>query len=330
MKKHWLVGIFFLTTSLLASDEDCSQLLQTNLQRHIDEIGQLEEQYHRTLGIFSNPFDFVWKPEEGERLFARLMLRKERGDWVSGPLETINTELKIPASYNEEVVQHIIEDARSSLESQGMEQMDLQSNLLALKYAKEYLRRFEVREAVDRDGEKIVEVEEGLERSEEEPQPPRYPKMPESYQPHTKDFPEGGGKQKPFRVAEVNFKTSYFGGRYYGEILRNSSNPLNTGALPIPPEQPGKYRETPKAMILRPLGERELPLYLPSGYRPLQPDDARASIVTNQSGGYDLKLKEDLPEVTIPADRRQWHKNDAPHFRVLCSSRRFPGRPVAG
>ena len=311
MKKWLSAAVFFFSVSSFAAEEDCSELLQTAIQRQADEIEQLQVEYRKVLGIFVDPFDLVWSPEEGERLFARLTVHKEGKDWIPGPLGVINTELKkslvFSVSYDEEMVGRLLSDIRSSLGKDGTERMDRQSNLLALKYIREYLRRFEKKqEIIDRDGERIEETKQEKEDSpkpkeQQTPQPPpRYPKLPKSYKPFTKDVSQTGGEQTPYRVAEVNFKAKLFVGRRYGEILRYAPEPFNEGVLPLAQRQPGKFKKTSRKMIVHTLGEREVTLFLPSGYRPLQPSDARASIFVEESGGYVLRLKANLSEVVIP------------------------------
>ena len=305
--KKWFLAISLLANPLFANENDCLELLQTTIQQQVKKIGQLESKYQKNLGIFSNPFDFVLTAEEAEKLFDRLKVRRKDGEWVESPLGVINTELKKihvhSPSYDSEMVTSLIDEIGSSLKVKGMEQMDWQSNLLALQYVREYLRRFDNnRKVVDREGRSVEKPEkpEKPEKQEQQEEEPQYPEIPDSYKPQTDELSEQSNKTVPYRLAETNFRTQYFVGKRYGEIRRHSPMPFGTGALPIPSGQSGAFKETPKEMILRPLGRREMPLFLPSGHRPLQPSDSRASIVVEDSGNYTLKLKEDLPEVTVP------------------------------
>ena len=311
MKRSFAVVLFSLVGVLPADERDCTELLLPSLQRQADEVEELEAEYRQTLGIFANLFDFVLSAEEGDRLFARLAIRQWGDDWVESPLGAINRELKrIHAGsydYNPEMAESIVADIRSSLGNPEMERMDLQGNLLALWYVREYLRKFDDgAEVVDRDGEKIPEPErpgqsEGVDKPEKgEPPPPEYPEMPDSYKPFTKELSQGGGDQTPHRVVEANFKTGFFVGKRYGEISRHSPMPFQVGILPVAPGQPGKFKETSKEMLVRTFGKREVALFLPSGHRPLQPSDARASIVTEDSGVHTLRLKGDLSRVVVP------------------------------
>ena len=298
----FVVTALLSTMPIFAAEDDCEELL---IKRQVDEVGQLEEEYLQTLGIFDNPFNFVWSTEDGERLFARLTQRRDGEDWVDSPLGIVNTELKRLNTdspvYEGAMIQDVLDDVRTSLDDKGMEKMDLQSNLLALQYSKEYLRRFQTEEEiVDRDGEKIEVDETEQQQEEQPPSPPEYPEMPKEYRPFTKDLPQGGENQTPFRVAEVNFKAKLFAGRHYGEIIRHAQMPFKAGVLPIRSRQPGQFEETQREMIVRTLGKREVTLFLPSHHIPLQPSDARGTLLADESGGYILKLKEDVAEIAIP------------------------------
>lgn len=297
--------------SSIGNHQSPANSLQSKIQSHESEIKNLIGEYTKKLGPFSDPFAMAWSPEQGERIFRRLAVRQRDGGWADSSLAIVNRELKKAysgkSSYNEELVKWIIEDANYWLRQTQIDRADLQSNLLALKYATEYLRRFkEPEKVVDRDGEKREtkpneKQEKQKQDQEEQDQPPEYPELPKEYKPFTKDTQnQSGGKQKQHRVAEVNFKTPFFAQRHFADVVRGASLPFQEAVLPVTPIQPAKSRSTGTEMTVRTFGKRNVDLFLPPGFKPLQPTDPRALIARSDTGGYSLELRENLSEVHIP------------------------------
>lgn len=290
---------------------------QEHLKSEQTAVHALIDQYMAKLGVYNDPFASAWTPEVGERIFQRLLTRPRNGRMRNSPLALINSTLKKGYSqsrhYNERLVRTLMKDAQDLLIAEDVPRQELQSELLALRYTLEYIGRYKDPEkVVDRDGkpeEKKDEKKEEKkdEKKEEEEQneqdsDPEYPETPEQYEPKTKDTENKPGKkkQKQHRVAETNFKTPFFGQRYFSEIVRGAKSPFREGILPSPPPPPGEHMDTTHEMVVRTFGKRQVPLFVPSLKRPLQPSDPRAQIKRTPGGGYVLELKEDLPEIKIP------------------------------
>ena len=317
--------LFFLLALIFedgnASPKKCKELLspaptdplQVKILEHESQIKKLMGEYEQKLGPYRDPFALVWTPEEGDKIFTRLSERPQEDDeWIESSLSIINKELRgiyrNKDGYDENLVDWIVKDAASWLNQSQADRVDLQSNLLALKYTTEYLRRFkETEKIIDRDGEKQKgksgekQKDQQGEQQQDQDQSPEYPDLPKEYKPFSKDTKQGqGGKQKKHRVAEVNFQTPFFVQRYFSDIVRGRTLPFQEALLPTTPSSPSRTRKTGFEMTVRTFGKGRVDLFLPSGFKPLQPSDPRASISRSESGGYSLELKDNLPEVHIP------------------------------
>ena len=300
---------------LLASPGDAkvSSVSQEKIKSHEVQIKSLIHEYMQKLGPFYDPFAMAWTVEEGHRIFQHLLAYPKNGQQTESSFSRINQELKraytgaIP--YNEKLVQSLMDDTAYWLTQSRVHQAGLQSNLMALYYATEYLGRFkELPSAVDRDGEKIApekgqknDKEKKEKQEKQEDAPPQYPELPTKYRPFTKDTQNnGGGTQKKYRAAEVNFKTPFFSQRYFSSVVRRASLPFQETVLPgmLPP--PSKFQSSGNEMIVRTFGAKKVGLFLPPGFKPLQPSDPRALILRSETGGYILELQSHLPEVHIP------------------------------
>lgn len=307
-----------------AAPDDCNSVLdrlglpklaasqQANIKSLELTLRTLVLKYGEKLGPFQDPFAMVWTPEQGERLFQRLTVRAKVDRWAASPLYIMNFNLRKtysrPRQFNERLIQWVIDDTTRTIDSYELERIDLQSNLLAIKYALEYIRRYKEPEAiVDRDGEK--EAPPAKPKDPEKPKqpempeqdsPPEHPDLPKGYKPHTKDTSKQNGKQKKHRVAEVNFEAPYFIQRYYSVIDRRAPLPFLEANLPSLPTNPPRNQSTGRELTYRTFGKREVDMFLTTKYRPLQPSDARATITALPSGGYRLTLTADLPEIRIP------------------------------
>ena len=292
--------------------EDSPQ--QRKIKEYESQIKNLMDRYTQTLSPFHDPFLMAWTPEKGADIFHRLSLRSKDDQWINSSLAVINQELKNTQandqSYNEELVQWVIDDALYWLKPPQTNQTDLQSNLLALKYATEYLRRFKTTEViVDLNGTKTNIEKENTKENEEPPEearlrlpsPPGYQNLPKEVRPFTKDLKNrDSGEQQKYRIAEVNLKTPFFSQRYYANIARSASHPFQETILPITFPQPSQSKSTGTELIVRTFSKKKVDLFLPPGFTPLQPTDPRASITHSETDSYTLELKEDLPEVHIP------------------------------
>ena len=297
---------------LLSSHKDAKATgpLQEKIQNHEAQIKGLIHEYSQKLGPFNDPFAMAWTFEQGHRIFQHLLRYPKSGTQTESSFSMINQELKRAyrggSSYNEKLLQSLIDDTAYGLTQPRLKKVDMQSHLLALQYATEYLRRFkEPSSVVDRDGERITPPKEETNRNKkkkkEEDQPPEYPDLPKEYRPSTKDTESGeGGTQKKYRVAEVNFKTPFFAQRYFSNVVRGAPLPFQETLLSEMLPQPSKFQSSGNEMIVRTFGAKKVDLFLPPGFKPLQPSDPRALILRSETGGYILELNNDLSEVHIP------------------------------
>ncbi len=317
-------------------DVHADKELQVLIQSDEKAIRELMKEYSSRLGPFQDPFAIAYSVEQGDRIFQRLLVRAREQKWVNSPLTVINTTLKIvdkgPRAYNRKLVLWLLNDVTNSLHQTNIDRVDLQSNLVALKYANEYLRRYkEPDAAVDRDGKSEEPKKEEPKKQQQQPKPqpsqppppPEYPELPKEYKPFTKETPPSGdGKQPPpFRLAEVNFKTALFGQRYFSVIVRGAQNTFQMATLPMAPATPAKYHDTGREMIIRTLGRNKVDLFLPPLFKPLQPSDPRAVISRTDSGGYVLETSGDMSEVQIPLTEDN-------NISMLSHVRDFYTRPV--
>lgn len=315
------IPILFCQEGFTAEDQE--RISQSQIRKQESEIRNLVDQYAKTLGPYQDPFAWVFNPEQGNQLFQRLSMRPAptevsaqsepptHGSWVESSLGKIRNRLQQDTSslgtsskpvYDDTLVESILVDARSLLPASPNDQdyTELQSNLLALKYTQEYLRRYKI--VRPEDNPEVPKEKKSKEQSETEL---KYPELPKDVQnlDEISQFilaiaPAGNLKQN--RIGEVNFKTPFFSQRYFSEINRLGSVPFREVPLPTTFLSPGKFRDTGRELILKLIGKKKVDLFLPPQYVPVQPSNPRASISRSESGGYVLSVQGDLEEVHIP------------------------------
>ena len=311
LKKILFFILFFLSWSTWATD--CERFLD---QKEDDLLASLQSQidaYVDTLAPFEDPFRLVFTEDEGASLFQRLLRREETpGKWKDSPLvgalDVFQAYYLGQKELDREFVLSLLKETERALKNKRAHQLDLQSNLLALRYAHDYVYRFKTPEVViDREGQqtKPDEKEKGdkkKQKKQEEDIPPEYQELPKEYQPHTKNLlgNEGASSKKKHVIAEVNFKTLYFGQRFFSEIVRGVPHPFRQTSLPIGLQTPSRSITTGKEMIVRTYGKSPVSLFLPTGHKPLQPTDPRAKISRAETGEYILTLTEPFDEIHIP------------------------------
>ncbi len=261
-----------------------------------------------------DPFSRVFSLEQGTAIFERLSIRKQaNGVYVKSSLAQVNDALKHWHARNPEIdlelIQAVLDDADKVITSSGYSLIERQSNLLALRMLGDYLHRFEVPvEVLDRDGEKPEKKGEEKTPSQHKAEPklksqPSYQETPKGYEPNTKDTEKGnekGSKEDQYIIAEANFATPFWGQAYYSEVVRGAAVPLQDIDLPMFFKAPASSSATGKEMVVRTYGKKQVRLFLPPGFQPLQPTDPRARILRGANGGYELKMSEDLGEVRVP------------------------------
>ena len=307
------------------SDAKASE--QDELQKEISakelQIRELATEYHKLLGPYSNPFALVFTTDEGNRLYQKMLTRKEDGRNVRSPLDMVSISLK--KTYVEKtpldwkLLNYVVDDAKKLLAKHPPASItntvilqNLQSELYALNQSIEYLRRFRVNEVVDRDGEKVEKEEEKKpeekkkekkEKKEKKKTPPKYPELPEEYDPHTKDTDKGGDgeSEEEHRLIEANFSTPYWGYVRFSNIKRHGENRFRQTKLMDTPLPPPRYKHTGKEMIVNTFGKTSVKMFLPPLHRPLQPEDPRATISRTETGGYVLNISDpSITSVKIP------------------------------
>lgn len=273
------------------------------------EIHALVQAYKNRLGPYQDAFALAFSQNQADKIFQRLSVRARGEGFKPSPLAIIIHSLKNgyaqSKGLNWRLIQWVEGDAKLLLSNEHTDRADLQSDLLALQFSLEYLRRYKEPEViVDREGKPEVPpigTDQKQQEQSEQDSPPEYPDLPKEYKPFTKDTQnKNSSKQKEHRISEVNFKTPFFAQRYFANIDRRRAVPFSEAVLPIAPNSPAKYQQTPKEMVVRTFGKRTVDLFLPPLFKPLQPSDPRATITRSETGGFILTLKSDLNEVRIP------------------------------
>lgn len=290
--------------------------LQAQLHADRERASALILQYHLLLGFDADPFLDPTRnanPDETAQLFERLGMR------IDGPRREPSPMLKIneqwmrsyveKATYDEELVNFILEDSDRHLVDSPLPMEELQGNLLALQFVVYYIDRYRAPDLpeVDRDGER----EKKQERQEEEDQDddgdeeeldedPDYPDLPEDYDPHTKETEQKGKKKRKQRiVAEVDVVTWYFSFSFMHDIVRGEAPAFRKMAFLSALPNPGPHRDGGQTLRIFPGKRTEVIPYIPSGFKPLQPRDPRARLTRRPYGNYSLKLDEELASVEM-------------------------------
>lgn len=292
--------------------------LQGKIRAQVSVLKSLAESYRGRLGADQNPFSHAFTQERADQIFRRMLVRTYKGRTHRSPLAIVNQVLMKsyhPASRpNWPMVLWVTEEAKSSL-AEGAQLIDLQSNLFALNLTLEYLDRYAKPEIeLDSDGKPLVPVSEDKKNKEKEGEKKnekhskersesrkdlRHPQISQEYKPASVGTPKSG-QSKQVWIYRANFRTEYWGQRYFSTVVRGARHPLKEQVLPIPPNSPKAFREETKSMVVKTLGERSIELFLPSLTRPLRPSDPRASIKRSATGGYTLEVDAGLGEVVIP------------------------------
>lgn len=256
-------------------------------------VSALIQKYETDLFPYADPFASTYSLEQARLLFEKL--KNIRGDKT--PLALISQALlSFHAKSREidtELVKWIIQEGEITISSSGYARKEKQSNLLALYYLRDYLARFEISE----------KPEEKLEDKQEEQAPKEYPDLPEDYTPHTKDTEQDkkpGKKEDQIIITETNFPVPYLGQRRFSEIVRGSKDPFKSSLLPGKTASVESFQSTGKELITYLMGKKQVHLFMPPGYEPLQPEDPRARIELEANGSYLLKTSEVLAFVKIP------------------------------
>lgn len=298
----WSVILYLSFTSGIQSAD-------TNpMEKVVSETYSLITRYTKKLFPSHNPFAKVFDLETGEAVFERLKVRKNSdGSLSPAPLARLSNALTQFHAHKTELdvvfIQEILDDSNTVLESEEYRQHERQSNLLALYYLLDYLRRFNI-DVTPRETDKEDKKNDKKDKENKQKQKPTYPDLPNTYKPHTKDTEkEPGSKEDQVRIAEVNFATAYFGQRYFAEIIRGANSPFQEINLPMTFSSPGTARSTSREMIVHSLGQEEVTLFLPPSHSPYQPVDPRAQIGRNLAGGYTLRVDDpSLDNIHIPLD----------------------------
>jgi|GEM_PF-6038417 len=320
MSRYVLMALAFglLSGAPTSANEPNEKMEQIVARAHL-----LIGDYKKQLFPHHDPFARVFDIEHGKLVFSRLKVREERdGNLSPSPLAKVLNAIADfhvnKGQINEALLGEVLRDAETvfAANKRLYKRHDRQSNLLALHYMLDYMRRFNIQVRRDGEGTEDQSVEEKKEekkqdkkdkkdKKDKQKQPPEVPEMPKDYKPHTKDTEadkEKGSKDDQYVISEVNFETPYFGQRYFSEVVRGSTHAFSEIDLPTSFASPAKHRETGKEMIVRPYGKTKLSLFLPPLHKPYQPSDPRARIVRTASGAYTLELTEPLDEIRVPLE----------------------------
>ena len=270
------------------------------------EAQELIARYDEYLFPYSDPFATVFNLELGQSLYNAMLVEPVDHELeIYGPSSLFHIKrIQKTGSSGEEgaefsEVEGLLRKIEEDLDRSYLSRMNKQSNLLALNSIANYLSRFftyvNPTEEEGKNKDKKTEND-GKNKDEKSPeeknkrrQPPRLPKR---YQPKTNEIDKNkkpGSKEDQYLLAEVNFETPFFGSIIYADISKNGFQEID-----LPREFPShshKRGSQEKNLRVYSLGEQEFDLYLPPLYKPLDPNDPRASVVPNKSGGYQLKFR---------------------------------------
>ena len=326
MRVAWVLILLLSSgTSIARTEEDqsrCEKRLvfdektQQQITEYFERVASLVQEYEVRLGSDRDPFALVFTSSRAEKVFNRLSVRSKPGGSVApSPLGLMNLSLKktyiSDPKLNSKLIQWVLNDVKEKLRSNATGKLDLQSNLLALRYMNLYLKRFYIpNQIVDKDGEPIDQDQEKEKKEEKKPSqsksdvdlPPEYTELPDEYKPHTKDTDNKGSSknQKQHRIAEANYFTPFFAQKSFGVIVRGAATPFQSLNVPLLQTPIGSTQSTQRELIIRTYGKQSVSLFIPPLVKPLQPSDPRAKITRTPSGTYRLEMSERLDEVRIP------------------------------
>ncbi len=300
-----LIGLVVFTTKPAHSFPDADKTV--SYKQLASTVSELINTYEKQLGLDARPFAYTFNNNEANQIYQDLLTQRGKTTLCEDSyLYKIKIELiKNGSNFSRKLLQEFLEEAKKVGYQQGADVLILkQSNLVGLKMLWPYLQSLAVMEDYNPD-EEVTEDQEPEQEKEQDQTPPKWPNEPgDSYKPHTKDLgkEDGGDNKKKTIIAEVNFKTPVFGRVTYDKIDRHSHAPFQTTELPwsMEPSPIKKDGITSKYIKIYPFGEKNLKLFMPTGYIPGQLNEEGATITTEKNGGYRVHLTKDLKEVSIP------------------------------
>lgn len=274
----------------------------------------LNQAYQLKLYPKHDPFARIFNIEQGKKTFGRMLQRKAvDGSFHPSPMSVVNAAIfhfDKASEMDTAMVEGILEDAQLWLDASDKHALvELQANRFALEFVKDYLRRygvFEKNRAAEWDGIPPTEerAEDKSNPQESPPSPPEYPDLPEDYEPGTKALDEssGGDPEEKFVIAKTNFKTGYFGLRYFSELMdHGDKSSMHEVDLRLPPRVLSpKMTKDAKRLTIYPGGKYRGGLFLPPGYEPRQSTDSQVKIEQKSNGGFTFELAEPLDSFEIP------------------------------
>ncbi len=301
MRFIFLIGFVFSCWSELGFSQP-NKSLSLEL---VEMITELENH----LFPLSDPMHGIYDLSSAQVIYSRMKSRKQSdGTFKPSPLAEVSDALNLfyarQRNLDERLVLSVLLDSRELIKKRRVEKIDLQSNLLSLKFLLDYLQRFEEPFNLDRDGDSTSTKEQKSENKEVGPKVKQYPKLPKNYEAHTKDTKKEkkGSKDDQFLVAEVNFATPYFGQVYFSDIYLSKGRTVQFKEVELQRSfaSPAKLKNSNKLMLVKTFGEKELDLFLPPSYQILQATDPRAYITRSKTGVYKLSLTEKVESLVIP------------------------------
>ena len=301
---------------------------------HHEQIMALIHAYKVKLGIRQNPFLFTQSFSHGQRLFESLLYRTTSSGYINSPLQDIHSLVQSNyvshGHYNERVVQRIIFEARSLLLSANPKMADLQSNLLALYFASEYITFYTSKsELFTNQGiqEDLQKKSQKLSKDKNNPPldiPLHHPDVSKIYDPSIGSEDNDGPSYKKSVLYEGNWHFPVYVLGYWTFISRFSE--YNLQQVPLPETQflPATHKDTGKIVNVKTAGQTTFRLYRPLGFVPLQPSDPRAKISIMDDGDYILNVEPGIDSIDISFLKKQHSTSlSPPLFEIYTRSAGF-------
>lgn len=291
--------------------------LQTLLSGINQKIDKLVEQYEEDLHPNINPFAMIYDDKKMQKVFDSFKIKADRSESLFGKVHRTYLKYFPGDALDLNFVETMLEALK---EEDGLSTGEKQSHLLALKYLRSYLVRFDPNPILEEtqivpDGSPSPKEDEKPQKQDQKKKQkqdtPDTQEMPEEYKPHSKDTEKegGGSKDDQFVHAEVNFATAYFGQKTYATVTRKGFT-VHAFEFELPEER--DCPNSTKILTIHTKTSEKTTLFLPPGFRPCRPQDPRAKISRNNKGFFELSLSSGLKSVKIPLEPNIEHLSTPP------------------
>lgn len=250
-----IIGAIFSCFHTLSNDRKAFSIPEIEKQLYA-----LIQQYEDKLGFYKNPFLLAFTMDEAHAVYNSLLWRSEDFFCTESSLFKIQEALKQVSKIHDPdlaLVRDVMGEAYALLFSLDPPSLqDLQSNMLALKTAIDYLHHFRQAEIPQEAEQQKKETNE----DEKDQTPPEYPDSGDVYKPHTKSLTSSSKNNDKVRIAEVDVKVPFLKQITYSHISRHSDTPLRVSERLLKKEDFLSAAKD-KTLIIKPLGKKGQTLF---------------------------------------------------------------------